>query len=164
MTILTLISESPERLLPTILSRVQTIKFYPVKKQEIRDYLKTQGIAEKESQEISEISLGSPGLAIDFISNHQKLAERQAILKQLNKILNSDLAYRFELAKELSADQDELRQTLKTWLLHFREVLLSQPSDKEVLIKLKNIEETIFLISSTNVNSRLALENLMLKL
>ncbi|PIV68380.1 MAG: hypothetical protein COS07_04185, partial [Candidatus Aenigmarchaeota archaeon CG01_land_8_20_14_3_00_37_9] len=41
-TFLILITEMPESLFPTIRSRVENIKFYPVKKEEIKNYLKKQ--------------------------------------------------------------------------------------------------------------------------
>src|SRR4030042_3169271 len=45
-TILFLITEYPEGLFSTIVSRCQTLKFYPVKKEEIENYLRSQKISE----------------------------------------------------------------------------------------------------------------------
>jgi len=65
-TILILIAESSELLLPTIVSRCESIKFYQVSQEIIQKYLKEQGISDKEIKEISQVSQGRPGVAVDF--------------------------------------------------------------------------------------------------
>ncbi len=175
-TFLILITEYPEHLFSTIRSRVETLKFYPVKKEEIKNYLKKQGISEKDSEEISKISMGKPGIALDFISNPQKINLFQEKVKELNKVLNSEMAFRFQYAKDLSQEEN-LSEVLNIWLNYFRNILLSHLNlqkkwvslTKEYsLEKLKNIlnliQNTKFLISTTNINTRLALEILMLEL
>ena len=171
-TILILISEHPDMLLPTIRSRCEFIKFQPVPKKEIDDYFKKEGIGEKLLQEISEISLGRPGEAMDFISNPQKLNDWKASAEKLVKMANSTLAARFQYAKEL-AERSDLAEILEIWLAYFRGIMISKISaDKnrkedyplEAMRKIvAKIQNTIFLLSSTNANSRLALEALMLE-
>lgn len=177
--ILILVTETPELILPTILSRVQKIKFYPVSSAEIENYLKTQKISNPKIKEIARLSMGRPGKAIDFISDPKKLEIRAQKITYLIKILNSPLAFRFQSAKDLSREKN-LREILNIWLSYFREVLLSRFGQGSVemtktgnfnqysLLKLKNIlkllQSTNFLISTTNINPRLALEILMLEL
>lgn len=163
-TLLILISEYPNFLLPTILSRCQIIKFYPVKREEIKNYLIEKDLPEEKIEKILEISLGKPGLAIDFLENQEKLKEREEMEKELIKISNLPLALRFQYAKELQKSSD-LKEILNIWLAHFRKILISQSLPP---LKVKNILNLIqrmnFLISTTNVNQRLALEILMLEL
>jgi len=172
-TCLILISEYPEFLFPTIRSRVETIKFYPVPIKEIEGYLKEQGVSQEKGRLISQISRGKPGAAIDLLNYPQRLKEREVLLNEIIKLTKSDLAFRFQYAKKISQAAD-LKDILDIWLFRFREILLSRlnKADKEedniIIIKLKNILEKIqstnFLISTTNVNRRLALEILMLEL
>ncbi len=170
--LLILISEYPETLFPTILSRVQKIRFYPPKMAETKDYLKERGFEDKESAEIIKFSLGRPGEVMELISDRQKLADRKKTISSLLKILNSDIAFRFQYVKEIAKNQPEdLKEILETWLRYFREILISnldEPSAKYSFGKFKkaieSIQNTNFLLSNTNVNSRLALENLMLEL
>jgi len=176
-TLLILISEYPEFLFPTIRSRVEIIKFYPVPRKEIEDYLKEKGIDEKKSWLISQISQGKPGVVIDFLNYPQKLKEREALINEIVELTKSDLNFRFQYAKKLSK-MDDLKKILNTWLFHFREILLSNLNKNNIdridiggaskISKIKNILEKIqstnFLISTTNVNPRLALEILMLEL
>ena len=164
--LLVLISEYPRYLLPTITSRCQTVKFYPVEKKEINNYLKAQKFKEEQINEISQICLGRPGVAIDFSQNLKKLEERQEKVKELVKIVKLPMSLRFKYAKELS-ENDDLKETLFVWLSHFRRNLISHP-DNSLISKTKrilnHIQKTIFLLSTTNVNKRLALEVLMLEL
>ncbi|MCK4781937.1 DNA polymerase III subunit delta' [Candidatus Parcubacteria bacterium] len=141
-TVLILISRSSEALLPTIVSRCQIVKFY---------------------------SLGP-----------QKLSEKDERIKKIISLTKSDLAVRFQYAKELSEEKENIKEVLNAWLIYFRNLLLSivnenslsaihtPPSNNYSLAKLnkiiKTIERTNLLISSTNVNPKLALEILMLEL
>jgi DNA polymerase-3 subunit delta' len=179
-TCLILVSESPRGLLPTILSRVQTIKFYPVEKEKIRNYLKKEGIPEREAEEISQISLGRPGMAVEFVSDRKKLELFREKIKEIVRILGSPLCVRFPYAKDLSQDSLSLNENLDIWLSYFRNVLLFSVDQKlggkmrekdsigSLPLKklkdiIKRIQATKFLISTTNANPRLTLENLMLE-
>ena len=122
-TIFILITEYPEMLLPTILSRVERLRFC------------------------------SPA--------GQALSKEGA--EKISKIIKSDLGKLFQYAKELADDPQNLKKTLESWLSYFREALLSDPSQSKIIKILKTIQETHYLISTTNVNPRLALEILMLE-
>ena len=166
-SLLILISEYPEFLLPTIRSRCEVIKFYPVSKKEIEDYLKEQGLSENTVQIISQISQGKPGVAIDFLNQPQKLKEREVLLKEIINLTKSDLASRFQYAQKIS-NSPHLSEILNIWLSYFRENLISNLNSKKPVKKLIDILQKIhqinFLVSTTNINSRLALEILMLEL
>jgi len=123
-TLLILITEAPGRLLATIPSRCEVIKFTPVKEIEIESYLKEK-LSDKDWEEASKFCLGRPGEAVDFISDPQKLENRKKIIKELIKISNSGLAFRFKYAKELSRESN-LREILDIWLSYFRNVLISK--------------------------------------
>lgn len=168
--VLILITEYPEFLFPTILSRCQMIKFYPVKKAEIENYLKEQGMEDEKVKMISQISQGKPGVAIDFLKEPQKLKEREKLIKEISELTKADLNSRFQYAKKI-AKSAQLKEILNLWLSYFRENLIqkcSSPTDEHLIPKLinivKQIQTTNFLISTTNVNPRLALEILMLEL
>jgi len=169
-TILILIAESSELLLPTIVSRCEGIKFYQVKQEIIQKYLEEQGISDKEMKEISQISQGRPGIAVDFLANPEAVKERGERVKELNSLLKSDLASRFQYAKKISQEPN-LKDVLNIWLAYFREELLNGLKLQKpitFLNKTKNIlwriQSTNSLLESTNINTKLALEILMLEL
>lgn len=173
--VLILITEYPETLFSTILSRCENFKFYPVPGKEIKDFLKNREISEEKIEEIINISQGKPGMAVDFISNEEKLNNQKQIMKDLNRIIDSDLAYRFQYAKDLS-EGGNIKETLENWLAYFRSALINSvkfPKGESIFpqysfLKIKNIVQQIltinFIINTTNVNKRLALETLMLDL
>ncbi len=134
-TYLILITEYPAMLLPTILSRVQKIRFFPAKRWENED---------------------NKELILDLI-----------------KMSESDLASRFQYAKNISTE--DLRGTLDIWLRYFRKIFINRLSGQEIkdfsgysLFKLKDIirqiQSTEFLLSTTNLSPRLALEILLIEL
>ncbi len=175
-TLLILITEYPEKLLPTILSRVQKIRFFPLKRKEIEDYLATQKVGEKEREEILIFSSGKPGLMMEFLFQPEKFKKTKKVILEIMKITNSDLNSRFQYAKKISQEFSNPEEILNIWQRYFRQILLKSVIESEEnkfsssipsYLKLKNILEAIqntrSLISDTNVNLRLALENLMLK-
>ena len=123
-TIFILITEYPEMLLPTILSRVERLRFCS--------------------------------------SSGRALPKEEA--EKISKIVRSDLGKLFQYAKELADDSLNLKKTLESWLSYFREVLLANPNQPKIIKILKTIQNTHYLLSTTNVNPRLALEILMLEL
>lgn len=174
--LLILISEKPAMLFPTIRSRCEILKFYPVKKLKIKNYLKQKGIPEGEAGAIASISRGRPGEAIDFILRPQKLENRKKVIKELIEISNSSLSLRFQYAKDLSQSRN-LKEILDIWLSFFRDALLSktrgqvsvsQELERYSCQKLRKILEFVqrinFLLSATNINQKLALEILVLEL
>lgn len=161
-----LITEHPKYLLPTILSRCENVKFYPVKKEEISMYLEQEKVLKEKIEQIVDLSLGRPGRAINFFKDPERLEGREKRIKKLTDISNSPLSLRFKYAKQL-VEEKNLIETLNSWLFHFRKRLFLIQS-KQNLLKTKNIlnaiSETIHVISTTNTNQRLALEILMIKL
>ena len=124
-THLILVTAYPYLLLPTIISRVQKIRFYS------RNNI-------KEDEE----------LFADFI-----------------KIRESGLASRFNFAKELA--NKDVTESLNAWLRYLRKEMISSVSNSEskrLSFLIKEIEKTKFLLSTTNVNKRLALEMLLMKI
>lgn len=132
-TILILITEYPATLLPTILSRVQKIRFYPEKGLEVED--------------------------------------PEDIVSTLNKLKESDLAYRFQYAKKITDSKENLRDLLNVWLRCFRKEMLASPeslteagSSVKAKKTIEEIQKIQLLLSTTNVNPKLALEALLMKL
>lgn len=178
-TVLILITEYPESLLPTIISRVQKLKFFPTESKEIEDYLSSKNLSGDKIKEISGLALGRPGVAIDLLLNPRSLDGQKQLISDLIKISKLDLAGRFKYAKNLSEAEDEppapsIGYILDVWTEYLRKVLLSRflklimdpdlisPFSGYSEAKIKKIiallQSVRFLTASTNVNSKLALE------
>ena len=166
-TLLILITDKPQKLLPTILSRLQTIKFYPVPNKEIKEYLEKQGFVQDNLEEVIQIIAGRPGLAVDFVTDLEKVKFFQERMREVEEIAQGDLAFRFQYVKELSQDYQKARETLELWLIYFRNRLIKAVEKKEETLRfrriIKFIEKINFLISTTSVNLKMALETLILE-
>ncbi len=190
--VLILITEHPELLPKTIVSRAQMIKFFPLLQNELKEYLKTpafaktclpvgratadkQNLSEKEIQELILLSEGKPAKLINFLSDPQKVEEEKNRLEEIKQLSSSDLISRFNYVKKITDAEENINEILERWLRYFRGLLLSslKPESKSAqniysaakLNKIiKTTENVNSLISSTNVNPRLALEIVMLEL
>lgn len=166
-TLLILITEYPETLFPTILSRVEKIKFFPANRSEIEKYLSENGLEKSKAEYFSSLCSGRVGRAIDFSLNQEKIKEREKMISDLKKIIGSEMAFRFKYAKEYS---DSLKEILDVWLDYFRDNLFSSIKDAKKASSVLKIKKTIFFIqyirylySTTNINPRLALEILLME-
>jgi len=178
-TVLILVAESLNLFFPTIASRCEMIKFYPVTKGEIKDFLKTQELSAEEIEDIIKLSAGRPGEAVDLAVDKSKLEKHRQAIEELKDILNSNLGSRFRYVKDLDKEKEEegaidVKGILNVWLGFFKDMLLfeleypekknsfgySVPKIEDII---KKTQEIIFLTSSTNANKKLALETLMLE-
>ncbi|PIP23493.1 MAG: DNA polymerase III subunit delta' [Candidatus Nealsonbacteria bacterium CG_4_10_14_0_2_um_filter_38_17] len=134
-SLLVLITDYPEMLFSTILSRVQKIKFSSVSAEEIKSYLKEKGYLLKTAEEIVHFSFGRPGQAINFAVDPQRLESYKEKIKELLKISNSDFSLRFQYAKDLSENSAFVKDTLEIWLRFFRGMLINSISANPTIIK-----------------------------
>jgi DNA polymerase III delta prime subunit len=94
-------------------------------------------------------------IAKDFIN--------EEYLNLLKKSLNDIFKHIEKITKSEDKNIDEVFAVLDSWLFWFREKLINEEDKiKENLNIIKEIQKTKDLISGTNVNQRLALENLIL--
>lgn len=157
-----LITEYPNLLLDTILSRSWPVKFSAVKTNLIEKELVKRGADKKTAEELSKLSFSRPGLAIKLFESKsfkKKWLQKKKDLEELRKATYSD---RFDYIKKLSDNREEAEETLKIWLSFFRKELIEG--------KMKNVEpmeeimKILFLISKTNVNLKLSLERVIINL
>lgn len=172
-SVIILVSDHPEILLPTIRSRVQIVKFFPVDKNEIRSYLKSANCQEDLIEGIVSFSFGKPGVALDLLFDPGKIEVRRKKVNELINIISPESRFhlRFDYVKKISEDP-ELVGILNIWLSYFRALFLEKiKGNKKVVYsvdRLRNIlleiEESIYLLSKTNVNNKMVLENLIMEL
>jgi DNA polymerase-3 subunit delta' len=166
-SIIILITPYPNLLFPTILSRCQKIKFYPLSKSEIKNFLIEKKLDEEKAEKIAKICQGKIGKAISFLdSKNYEDFERK--VKEFEKILNSPLYLRFNFVKNL-LEENDLKKTMEIWFYFLREKLIEFLKRKDLKIKrmirsISLLEKIYYLIFTKNVSKRLALEILMLEL
>lgn len=163
--VLILVAQNENKILPTIASRCQKIRFGLASKEEIAGIIPS---GNKNLQMITFWSLGRPGIALSLVQDHSAVEYRQAVLQEFSSLFKHNLSERFSLAENLSKDTAQLQEKLNLWIIILRESVLGknklfkiQPGKALQLIE--EIAESIRIIGETNSNARLVMENLFLK-
>jgi len=102
---------------------------------------------------------GRPGMAIELLENEKKLEEFEKIEEDLVKIKNREISFKFQRAKEFLENLD-IFEILEVLAIHFKEKIFEKKS-KEIL---EEIQKIYFLTKTSNVDKRLALEILFMKI
>lgn len=161
--VIILIAQDEKKILPTVRSRCRILKFGLVSGEEMEDI---PSIGNQSG--ILFWSLGRPGLAKKLSEDNRELEKREALSKELDVLLASDVSDKFELAESLSKDSLKLAEKMNSWMVIFREILLGR-SRKSAITQQKSfeiileLEKAIKITAETNANPRLVLENLFLK-
>ncbi|MBI4358985.1 MAG: hypothetical protein HY577_00110 [Candidatus Nealsonbacteria bacterium] len=183
--VLILISDYPELLTSTILSRLQGIRFYPWPRPEMIDLLISRGAVASLAERIYRLSFGRPTRALQLLEPEQ-LKKAEEKIERLAARLGHDLPGWFREIETLVKENDDLNTDLALWLDTLRLIFLVKlgaiqkeslaaterkllSSAAEIpLFRIKDflfsLAETNYLLSRTNTNPRLAIENAVLKL
>ncbi len=152
-TVIVLVTEYPDVILSTVLSRVFKINFSFVSKKEIESILNNKKVAA--------LSFGCPGIAINYLRYPEKKREMEEIEKKARKMLKEDVVSRFALIKE-AVEKKNTETFLFCWLKTVREEMFLQIEKRKKTEKerdaIKKIEEAIFLNQKTNINIQLIME------
>ncbi len=189
-TILILLSDDPNSILPTIKSRCQTVNFNPVDIGEDFVNFTDSSVDKGVVKEIISLTGGRPGLAIRYGNNSQLMDRYKKSVIDFLSILNHPVSDRFDYIDEMIGKERDFgkrvvlaNKTLDQWLLVFRDLLLVRSSNMDsvgnifVADRLRSIagkysENKIILFIDrinkakrylkSNVNPQLILENLIL--
>jgi len=183
-TLLILITSQPAMLAPTIISRTQLLKFYPLRTSEIEEYFKGK-VAQDFLKKLVFLSGGLPGKAMEFFKNPEKLEIELERYQFWQKILDSSLEQRFYYLNQLFSQKEEFSQNLGAFLeillRYLRGLLLEKLGVKKNQLTsfkrttqdyplpnlkkmIKAVQDLSSAISQTNINPKLAIENLILYL
>jgi DNA polymerase-3 subunit delta' len=122
--ILILTADSPEALLPTIVSRCEVLRLQPVPLDMVEAFLKEHGAEADEARLLAHVSGGSPGRGIRLRQDPSALAFRDEKLTELQSLLPATRAQRFAYADKLGHDKIGMRGVLELWLSFWRDVLI----------------------------------------
>jgi len=171
-SLIILIVESKDQLLSTITSRCQLIRFSTLSKKEIAQFLDSQDLTDSDKKMTLWFSFGKMGRVIDYLNKEEERIIQKNRIKEIRELIGAPIYEKFALAENLSKKRNELLSSLEVWLHYFREVLLKKLRKEKIkkeysFNNLKEIinavERTKYVLTQTNVNPRLALENLLLK-
>jgi DNA polymerase III subunit delta' len=177
-------------LLPTIVSRCQQVELRPVAGSTVEAALLERCQVEPErARLLTALARGRIGWAIRAASDAELVTRRAELLERLVALPGADLVARFAYAAELATlhgrDAEGARGVLETWQSWWRDLLLYRVGLAELVVNVdfrdkvagearrypvETLGRTVELLQRTitllaqNVNARLALEVLMLRL
>lgn len=174
--VIILMAIDAEMLPVTIRSRCQMIEFYPVDEEEIKNGLLKMGISQEKSDEVSKLSWGRPGRAINFINNESLLIEYNNELDRLRKISGQPFYFKLKETENLFGDKedanrgrDNLKKILDLWMMVWRETLRSgkifniEKKPDEALDIINDLQEARDMLGK-NIHPRLIIERILLKI
>lgn len=162
--VIILVAEEEKKLLPTIVSRCQIKRFGLLTEAELGEMA---DVALPNRAELIFWSLGRPGFLNAFLQDTTKLEEKQSLARELQSLFSMNGNEKLFLAEALSKNTPLLLEKMDFWMILLRAVILGQKSfltlaPEKALSLIEKIEESKKIISSTNSNVRLVVENLLL--
>ncbi|MCS6847114.1 MAG: DNA polymerase III subunit delta' C-terminal domain-containing protein [Anaerolineae bacterium] len=186
--VIVLIAPNTDTLLPTIVSRCQLLNLRPAPVHAVEEALLSRGAPSERAAFVARLSRGRIGWALRAVEDEAMLQARAERLNDLRALLAADRTQRFAYAEKLArAEPAHIAQTLEDWLLLWRNVAraagrgaspdaLVNADQREWIAQLASalpIPQIAALLRATgqtlqyldrNVNARLALDVLLLKL
>ena len=183
-----LLTDDEESLLPTILSRCQTLHLLPMSRQHMMDFLaRNHAVSEDEADRLYRLSRGCLGWALQALGDPQILDQRQADLERLRETVGAGLDAKFTYASEVAtlfgSNRSAARELLSLWLRWWRDLLLVKEGAEaylhnadhadalrthadtlttaQIAAFIRRLLETLAALDA-NASPRLALETLML--
>lgn len=173
-------------LLPsTVVSRCQRLDLRPVARQQIEAALRAQGMPDDKARLLARLSGGRVGWALQAAGDEAVLEQRRQGLEQLVWLLAADRVDRLEYAHKVSRDAAACRDLIELWATWWRDLLVLCGQGEDHLLNVDRAGELrsqagrsseplawsmLIALQATaaqleaNVNTRLAMEGLLLKL
>lgn len=181
-----LISANINHLLPTILSRVQRIKFYPIESSKITKYLvEKYHKSEEEAKFIADFTKGSVGESIKLSASQDFFEKRKIIINIIDSLIKGDKTKVFSSIGFFNENKDHIEEILDIFLYWFRDLIIyKEIGESELIInrdkfqylseqsfmKYNKIHDIINKIQETkadirrNVNYQLSIETMLLNI
>jgi len=126
-TVIILIAKNKDLILPTVQSRCQIMKFSPIKRDDIFDFLLAKNANREEALEYASLAQGRPTVAIKMLNDGDA---RQKYFEELNTwldVLPQNIAERFKFADKYfktEPDRDTIIDSFQQLSVIFRDLLL----------------------------------------
>ncbi len=141
--ILMLTASDQESLLPTIVSRCETIRLRPLPLEMVKAGLEEHwSVPTDQAELLAHLSGGRLGYAVRLFQNQEQLEQRTSWLEDLERVLPASRVERFALAEAITKEKERenFRPLLHVWLSYWRDVLLSSA---HASAPLANIDHTV---------------------
>lgn len=139
-----LITNVINKLLPTIISRGQRMKFFPVNYKKIVEFLMEKHDLDRARADfISRFSMGNVGRSIELISNDEFFQLRKEIISIIDKILKGDETRAFSSFELFDRNRENIDLILDMILFYFRDLMIYKETRNEELLLNKDMVEII---------------------
>ena len=130
-----LISSSSNNLLPTILSRCQSIKFYPVESKKIASLLENvYGKSKEEAKFIADFSKGSVGKSIELAISDSFFQKREEVIKLIDSLIKGDKIKAINSIGFFNENKEGIDEILDIFLFWFRDLIIYKEIGDNALI------------------------------
>lgn len=119
-----LVCENVASILPTIKSRCITVRFNPLTKNEMMNYLEGKGIYGEQKEVFAKLSDGSIGVVNDLLLDENYLELRKESISYLQRMNESGLVQLYDLVKEITDQKEDIGRILSFWLLWYRDIAI----------------------------------------
>ena len=148
-----LVTSISNKLLPTILSRCQRIRFYPVENTKIMKLLEEEKSLDKDrSAFIADFAKGSIGKSIEIARSEEFFNRRNEVISIIDDILKGDETKGLSAVKFFNDNKDDIHGILDIMLYWFRDLLIYKEVGRTNLIINKDKLEILSKQSSIDFN------------
>lgn len=131
--VLVLTAVDPGSLLPTIISRCQSLSLRPLTIKATERALRSKGVEAAQAELLARLSEGAIGWALDAAQDASVLEQRADWLALFEQLPAQNLIQRLEQAQRLEKLAEHLPQFLDLWVVWWRDVLLMQADCQELV-------------------------------
>jgi DNA polymerase-3 subunit delta' len=169
-SVLILVANNPDALLPTVRSRCQRLQFSPLPTDTVASILTEQGVDPPAARELAALADGSPGRAL-ALSSSLTGEHRGQLLQALAGLGTARYSALMQLANELGRPESDVAVKLDLLLSHYRDAAVhaveSTATDQARRAALRGadlVHDAKDAIRRGNPNRQLLLEALLLRL
>lgn len=164
-TLFFLITAHKELLLPTIVSRTQSIRFSPLPQDLLLQLLNPRERAGEMAKEMLWYAAGRPGIISNLINEAEKLEHERVFAKAFLAALRGGIPESFRFSEKHAEDEAARKKTYGYIMRYLRDQLhkTAAAGNTAVAERIKKVERIATLLETTNVNARLALDVMFLE-
>ncbi len=186
-SVIILIADSINFLPKTLISRSQMIRFGITRENALIKFLREKGASVHDAAKIARISGGKAGVASDLWKNPEKLQAYIDNGKEWQKFISGNLSEKFSVIEKIAAEEGRSVDILNLWLEYAHNCLIGRylsekslsgvksgddsdanwaacPSAAALVKFIDRLNMVLKLMKESNVNKKLALENLALEI
>jgi len=167
-TLIILITSSRDLLLPTIISRTQSIGFLTVPEKDMRALMGTlRSAVREEDEELLTLAGGRPGILIQLCNDASYATEERLLFRTIQDAIgNRDMVSALRISEQAFQNQTLREKTIFCIITNLRDALIRPQTDGsslKIAQAITRIDRIAHLIDTTNVNSRLGMDVMFLE-